>query len=213
MKKKISVKVRTEEDNNNFKKESKDGISFRKLFIIVLVLIITAVVMWFIFTKTNINTFDYIPVLVVVVFIISITILFSLIPDSAFFNKQKTYKRRKNDLITEAKVKRDIWQRSAIMWQILNYFLQGISTISLGIIVYLSTKQNGDQSILLYSIISFEVVFATLILNPNKVSNAYSQSYVDIYTALVEYDANIIDEKVIAKILSKCEQRITDYSH
>lgn len=194
-------------------KNKKDNISIRKIVVIILVLVITLVLFWFILSKENVNNFDYIPIIITFIFIAAIIILFSLIPDSIFFNKQHTYVQEKNDVIKEAKIKRDIWQRSAMIWQFAHYFFQALSAIFLAIIIYISVNEDFSNSILLYSILSFGVMFANFILNPNKISLAYSQSYVDIYSALMEYDAGIIDKKDIAVALSKCEQRISDNTH
>lgn len=52
-----------------------------------------------------------------------------------------------------------------------------------------------------------------MILNPNKISAAYSQGYVDIYSALLDYNCGKVNEDYLSSILGNCEQRITESTH
>ena len=195
------------------KKDKKDHMSIRKLLVIVFVIMAMISALYLLLTKQELHTYDYISIGLIVIFVIAIIVLFALIPDSSFFNKQKTYEEEKIDILFEAKEKRDVWQKSAVIWQTVNYLLQGLSAIFLGVVIYVNNSSNDIESITLYSILSFGVMFAILILNPNKVSIAYSQSYVDIYTAILNYSTGKATKEDIVLIASKCEQRISDATH
>lgn len=194
-------------------KDKKDHMSIRKLLVIVFVIMAMISILYLLLTKQELHTYDYISIGLIVIFIIAIIVLFALIPDSSFFNKQKTYEEEKIDILFEAKEKRDVWQKSAVIWQTLNYLLQGLSAIFLGVVIYVNNSSNDIESITLYSILSFGVMFANLILNPNKVSVAYSQSYVDIYAVILNYSTGKATKEDIVLIASKCEQRISDATH
>lgn len=199
------------------KKESikTEYVSIKKIIAIVVALVILAIGLYFIATQTPLQSYDYVSIGAIVIFLVALIILISLIPDKVFFNKQKNMETYMIDPIEEAFVKRNIWQKSAMMWQAVNYLLQSLSAIFLAVIIYISVSDGEEiaQSVTLYSILSFAVLFVNFVLNPNKVSMAFSQSYVDVYEIILKYNVEEATKSDIAQVLKACEQRISNATH
>ncbi len=212
---KISQKNKIKKRRKKRKSIKTEYVSIKKIIAIVVVLIILTIGLYFISTQAPLQNYDYVSIGALVVFALALILIISFMPDKIFFNKQKNMETYMIDPVEEAFVKRNIWQKSAMMWQAVNYLLQSLSAIFLAVIIYISVSDGEGitQSVTLYSILSFTVLFVNFVLNPNKVSMAFSQSYVDVYEIILKYNVEEATKSDIAQVLKACEQRISNATH
>lgn len=105
---------------------------------------------------------------------------------------------------------RAIWLHSNITWQTIYIWMMSVPFYCTCIAIYLSGNNGDYDHILIYSILSLVITLGCYAIQPLKRANQFRKAYAIASAAIVTYDIEKTDSKILADAIIEAEQMIAD---
>lgn len=121
-------------------------------------------------------------------------------------------KENKSILYQKALTRKSVWLKSEIAWLVVYYWLIGSSLLATIIVIYIGIDTMEQRRIVLYSIFSLFFCCAGYVVNAMTASRGYRKAYCLIDAAILKYEQDGNNEKILGDAMIEGEKFITEYT-
>lgn len=103
-----------------------------------------------------------------------------------------------------------VWLHANLTWQTIYIWMMSVPFYCTCIAIYLSGNNGDYDHILIYSILSLVITLGCYAIQPLKRANQFRKAYAMASKAIVTYDGDDTNSKVLADAIIEAEQMIAD---